>query len=136
MRLLVTGETGVLGRAFLPLAEAAGHKVRAPARAELDLFDPAAVAAVIRDVGAVLHLATRVQSLDMLRQPEAWHDNDRLRAEASANLVDGALAANVNDAARALLAALALASGIYNVCRDGERISNRRFAEATGWHRR
>ena len=45
MRLLVTGGTGVLGRAFLPLAEAEGHQVSAPGRAELDLFDPAAVAA-------------------------------------------------------------------------------------------
>ena len=25
-------------------------------------------------------------------------------------------------------------SGVYNVCRDGERVSNRRFAQATGWH--
>ena len=71
MRLLVTGGTGVLGRAFLPWAEAEGHRVSAPGRAELDL-----------------------------------------------------------------LAALAVPSGIYNVCRDGERVSNRRFAEAAGWRPR
>jgi len=40
---------------------------------------------------------------------------------------------HVNDAARALLAALTLPAGIYNVCRSGERVSNRRFAEAAGW---
>src|SRR5260370_225967 len=40
---------------------------------------------------------------------------------------------HAEDAGRALLAALAVPSGIYNVCRDGERVSNRRFAEATGW---
>jgi hypothetical protein len=34
------------------------------------------------------------------------------------------------------LAALTVPSGIYNVCRDGERVSNRRFAEATGWRPR
>jgi len=34
----------------------------------------------------------------------------------------------------ALLAALAVPSGIYNVCRDAERVSNRRFAKAAGWH--
>ena len=28
---------------------------------------------------------------------------------------------------------LGAATGVYNVCRDGERVSNRRFAEATGW---
>ncbi len=33
MRLLVTGGTGVLGRAFVPLAAAAGHQLTAPGRA-------------------------------------------------------------------------------------------------------
>jgi nucleoside-diphosphate-sugar epimerase len=40
---------------------------------------------------------------------------------------------NVTDAARALLAALTVPSGVYNVCRDGERISNQRFSDAAGW---
>ncbi len=213
MRLLITGGTGVLGRALRPLAEAAGHELRAPARAELDLFDPAAVAAAVHDADAVLHLATRIRPLGLVQQPEEWQDNDRLRGEASAILVDAALAArvavyvqptvtfvypsdravseetppgdvpailrsalaaerqaerfakagrrgvvlrlglldgpgtgndrpkpafgatlHVSDAGRALLAALTLASGIYNVCRDGQRVSNRRFSQATGWH--
>ena len=212
MRVLVTGGTGVLGRAFRPLAATAGHDVRAPGRAELDLFDPVAVASAVRDVNAVLHLATRIQPLARMQQPEAWRENDRLRAEASAILVDAALAADVKtyiqptvtfvypgdrpvseetpvgdvpvilrsalaaerqaarfakagrrgvvlrlglldgpgtgrdhpspglgatlhaeDAGHALLAALDVPSGVYNVCRDGERVSNRRFAEATGW---
>ena len=213
VRVLVTGGTGVLGRAFRPLAEAAGHDARAPGRAGLDLFDPVAVGAAVRNVDAVLHLATRIQPLDRMSQPEAWRENDRLRAEASAILVDAALAADVKtyvqptvtfvypgdrpvseetpvgdvpvilrsalaaerqaarfalagrrgvvlrlglldgpgsgkaypnpalgatlharDAGRALLAALDVPSGVYNVCRDGERVSNRRFAEAAGWH--
>ena len=58
MRVLVTGGTGVLGRAFRPLAATAGHDVRAPGRAELDLFDPVAVASAVRDVNAVLHQPT------------------------------------------------------------------------------
>jgi uncharacterized protein YbjT (DUF2867 family) len=95
VRLLVTGGTGVLGRAFRPLAEAEGHQVSAPGRAELDLFDPAAVGARMRGVDAVLHLATRIQPLEAMGQPEAWRENDRLRAEASAILVDAALAAEV-----------------------------------------
>lgn len=213
MRLFVTGGTGVLGQAFRPLAEAEGHQVLAPRRSELDLFDPVTVSAAVRDADAILHLATRILPLAMLAEPEAWHDNDRLRAEASAVLVDAALSADVKiyvqptvafvypagqpaaedtpagevmptlrsalaaerqtarfaaagrhgvvlrlglldgpgtghdqpnpglgatlhagDAGRALLAALAAPSGIYNVCRDGERISNRRFTAATGWH--
>ena len=212
MRILVTGGTGVLGRAFRPLAVAAGHDVRAPGHAELDLFDLAAVAAAVRDTDAVLHLATRIQALDTMQRPEAWRENDRLRAEASAILVDAAVPAGVKtfvqptvtfvypgdrpvseetpvpdvpvilrsalaaeqqaarfaraggrgvvlrlglldgpgtgkgqpnpalgatlhtgDACRALLAALDIASGIYNVCRDGERVSNHRFTAAAGW---
>ena len=40
---------------------------------------------------------------------------------------------HVTDAARALLAALTLPSGIYNVCRDGGRVSSERFTRAVGW---
>jgi nucleoside-diphosphate-sugar epimerase len=213
VHILVTGGAGVLGQAFVPLAEAEGHKVQAPGRAELDLFDPAQVGLAVRDVDAVLHLATRIQPLDKLDQPEAWAENDRLRAEASAILVDAALAADAEtyvqptvtfvypasqpaseetplgdvpailrsaltaerqaarfaaaarrgvvlrlglldgpgtghdqpnpalgatlhtqDAGRALLAALTVPSGVYNVCRDGELVSNQRFTAATGWH--
>jgi hypothetical protein len=32
------------------------------------------------------------------------------------------------------VAALAAPSGVYNVVRDGERVSNARFKQATGWH--
>jgi hypothetical protein len=41
---------------------------------------------------------------------------------------------HVSDAGRALLAALSLPSGIYNVCRNGERVSAERFTRAAGWH--
>ena len=41
---------------------------------------------------------------------------------------------HVADAGRALLSALSLPSGIYNVCRDGERVSTERFTRAAGWH--
>jgi nucleoside-diphosphate-sugar epimerase len=40
---------------------------------------------------------------------------------------------NVDDAGQALLAALEAPSGVYNVVRDGERVSNARFKLATGW---
>jgi nucleoside-diphosphate-sugar epimerase len=213
MRLLVTGMTGVLGRALRPLAEAGGYEIHAPSTSELDLFDRAAVAEAARGIDAVLHLATRIQALDQLDNPAAWSENDRLRADASRVLVDAALASevtvyvqptvafvyptdgpvsettsvgdvapifrsalaaeretsrfaragrrgvvlrfglldgpgtghdepvralgaslHVDDAARALLSALSLPSGIYNVCRDDERVSNRHFTRAAGWH--
>jgi nucleoside-diphosphate-sugar epimerase len=213
MRLLVTGGTGVLGRALRPHGEAAGHKLAMPTREELDLFDPSAVADAVRDVDGVLHLATRIRSLEQVSDPDAWRENDRLRADASRILVDAAIAAgaavyvqptvtfvypskgpvsedtpvrevlpilrsalaaeqqaerfaraggrgvvlrfglldgpgtwydqpmgdfgatlHISDAGRALLSALSLPSGIYNVCRDGERVSAERFTRAAGWH--
>ena len=205
----------MLGRALLPLTTAAGHKVKAPTSSELDLFDPAAVGDACRDVDAILRLATRIRPLAELDKPEAWRDNDRLRADASRILVDAALAhavdvyvqptvtfvypqdqpatectaisevspilrsalvaaqqtarfaaggrrgialrfglldgpatgheqpvpslgatLHVQDAAHALIAALAIPSGIYNVCRDGERVSNARFSMTAEWRPR
>ncbi len=43
---------------------------------------------------------------------------------------------HVDDAASALLAALSVPSGIYNVSRDGERVSNERFKRTAGWRPR
>jgi nucleoside-diphosphate-sugar epimerase len=40
---------------------------------------------------------------------------------------------HVADAGRALAAALGLPTGIYNVCRDRDHVSNERFKEASGW---
>jgi nucleoside-diphosphate-sugar epimerase len=212
MRLLITGGTGVLGRALRPLAAAEGHELEMPGREELDLFDPTAVAEGVRGVDGVLHLATRIRTLDQISDAGAWRENDRLRAEASRIIVDAAIDAgaavyvqptvtfvyptdgrvsedtpvgevlpilrsalvaeeqtdrfaraggrgvvlrlglldgpgtwydepmrdfgatlHVEDAARALLSALSLPSGIYNVCRDGERVSAERFTRAAGW---
>src|SRR5687767_1847754 len=93
MRLLITGGTGVLGRALRPVAEAAGHELAMPRREELDLFDPVAVTDAVRGVDGVLHLATRIRSLDQISDLDAWLENDRLRADASRILVDAALTA-------------------------------------------
>ena len=213
MRLLVTGGTGVLGRAFRPVAEDAGHELAMPEHEELDLFDHFAVGEAMRDVDGVLHLATRIRSIEQISDPDAWRENDRLRADASRILVDAAIAADaevyvqptvtfvyppdepasedtpvrevlpilrsalaaeeqtqrfaraggrgvvlrlglldgpgtwfdepmgdfgatlhVSDAGRALLSALSLPSGTYNVCRGGERVSTERFTQAAGWH--
>lgn len=215
MRLFITGGTGALGRPFVLAAHAAGHDVFAPARSALDLFDPNAILEAVRQIDAILHLATRIRPLELIRQPDEWIENDLLRAEASRLLVDAALATNVEvyvqptvtflyprhvavdeetpigevhetlrsalaaereterfalsgrrgvvlrfglldgpgtwyegpnprfgatlhveDAAYALLAALSVPSGTYNVCRDGERVSNRRFSGVAGWRPR
>ena len=93
MRLFATGGTGVLGRALRPFAEAAGHELAMPRHEQLDLFDPSAVTDAVRKVDGVLHLATRIRSLEQVSDPDAWRENDRLRADASRTLVDAAIAA-------------------------------------------
>ena len=193
MRVLVTGGSGVLGRALLPLLAEAGHDVSAPRREELDLLDARAVAGAVAGRDAVYHLASRIPPPERRRDREAWRENDRLRRDASRLLVDAALAGetetyvqpslaylsstpprdvpphlesalaaereaarfaaagrrgvvlrlglldgpgtdhdrpspaaaatlHVADAGRALLAALDLPSGVYDVAREGERL--------------
>ena len=68
-----------------------------------------------------------VLRLGLLDGPGTGHDQPNPALGASLH---------TEDAGRALLAALTVPSGIYNVCRDGERVSSRRFAEATGWRPR
>lgn len=213
MRVFVTGGSGVLGQAVLPRLKAAGHAAVAPATGALDLFDPAAVAEALAaaDAEAIMHLATRIPPEERMGEPEAWAENDRLRAEASVVLVDAAIAGEVgtyvvptitfvyppgpadeetpigeqpfflesalaaeaeaarfagagrtgvvlrlgllygpgtgsdepnpmfgatlqiDDAGAALLAALELPSGIYNVVDDGGDVAAERFQTATGW---
>ena len=68
----------MLGRALRPLAEAAGHEFAMPRHEELDLFDSSAVADAVRGIDGVLHLATRIRSLDQVSDADAWRENDRL----------------------------------------------------------
>lgn len=215
MKILVTGGSGVLGRASIPHLEDGGHQVVAPERDALDLFDQKAVRTAMNGFDAVFHLATRIPPRERLGDPEAWIETDRLRREATSVLVVAARAADVElfvypsvafvyppsgpvdestplgempanirstvdaerhvarfaesgrrgvalrfgnfygpgtrlarpadvwasfgatvrieDAGAALVAALGVPSGIYNVVNDGERVSNARFKRATGW---
>jgi nucleoside-diphosphate-sugar epimerase len=211
MRILVTGGSGVLGRATIPLLRAESHDVLAPTQAELDLFDAEAATEAVADTDAVLHLATRIPPENPREHSEAWLENDRLRIEAPHLLVEAGLSSelaiyiqptvtfvypdgpvdedtpigdvpaflrsglvaeqetirfaasgrigvvlrlgllygagtrlddpndyygatlHVDDAGRALVASLEVPTGIYNVCRDGERVSNARFKEVSGW---
>jgi dTDP-4-dehydrorhamnose reductase len=88
MRLLVTGAAGMLGTDVVAAA-ATGHDVVALARADLDIADPHAVRAAVRDVNpdAVINCA-------------AWTDVDGAEAdEARATLVNGDGAGHVAAAA-------------------------------------
>jgi nucleoside-diphosphate-sugar epimerase len=216
MRILMTGGSGVLGRASMPLLRQAGHQVDAPRHDQLDLYDPRAITAAARGTDAILHLASNTPPPEARGTRDAWAANDRLRRDATGLLVDVALTTGVEcfvfpslafiyppagpvdestplpedgyeiarsavdgehhvdrfsasggrgvvlrlgmlygpgtdsdtsaepyralgatlaiaDAGRAIAAALQAPAGIYNVVRDGERVSNARFKKATGW---
>ena len=80
-----------------------------------------------RETGRFTHAGRRgvVLRLGLLDGPGTGH---------GAPVTNFGATLHVADAACALLSALELAPGIYNVCRDGEYVSNRRFTEAAGWH--
>src|SRR5918911_3648542 len=87
MRLLVTGAAVMLGTDLV--AAAAGHDVIALARADLDVTDPAAVAAAIDGARP-----------DVVINCAAWTDVDGAEAdEAAATAVNGAGAGHVAGAA-------------------------------------
>ena len=107
MKIFLTGATGVLGRSCVPRLVAAGHDVRAGCRRDdaaaalaaagvepvrVDLFDPAAVMVAVGGSEAVLHLATNVPPLRKAARPKGWAMHDRLRVDATRNLVVAAIA--------------------------------------------
>lgn len=107
MKIFVAGGTGVVGTRAVPALVAAGHHVTAVARNEgkaelvrsmgampvvVDLFDAVAVKAAVEGHEAVVNLATSIPPMTKAARPKAWDMNERLRREASNNLVDAALA--------------------------------------------
>lgn len=110
MKVFVAGATGVLGRATVPRLIAAGHEVRGVARTPdkaeqlrtqgaepvtVDLFDPAAVRAVVDGCQAVVHMATSIPPLQKGWKGAAWATNDRLRREGTRILADASRDAGV-----------------------------------------
>lgn len=111
MKVFLTGATGVVGRLTVPELVAAGHDVRAVSRrpdasaalravgaepVALDLFDPAAVSGAVAGSDAVVHLATNVPPLRRAARPSGWDGHNRLRVEATTNLVAAARAAGAH----------------------------------------
>jgi nucleoside-diphosphate-sugar epimerase len=105
MRIFVTGSTGVIGRRAVPLLIAAGHEVTALVhspgkRKELERIGAKAVTADLANLESlvralqgqevVVNLATHIPSTMLMFVPAAWHENDRIRREGSANLVSAA----------------------------------------------
>jgi dihydroflavonol-4-reductase len=120
VNLLVTGGTGFLGSALLPLLAARGHRLRVLARGDAaaaervgaevvraGLDDRAAVQAALRGVEAVYHLAGQV-SFDG-RDPSALY---QLHVQGTRTLLEDAAAAGVG---RAVLAST---SGTIAISRE------------------
>jgi len=108
--VLFTGATGVIGREAIPHLLAAGHDVLGVSRSagdrawlesigatglEVDLFDPASVGPAVSGVDAVAHFATAIPPRAQMPKLDAWQMNDRLRTEATAILVDAAVAKGI-----------------------------------------
>ncbi len=112
MKVFVTGATGVVGRRAVPLLVQAGHEVTAVARTaekaaalekagarpvQVDLFDADGARRAVAGHDAVVNLATHIpRSTTAMMLPWSWRENDRIRREASAVLVDAALAAGAS----------------------------------------
>ncbi len=111
MKTFLTGATGVVGRSLVPRLVAAGHDVRAVCRRDdaaaalaaagaepvrVDLFDPDAVMDAVVGSEAVLHLATNVPPLRKAVRPKGWAMHDRLRVDATRNLVAAAIASGAS----------------------------------------
>src|SRR5689334_10620950 len=110
-KVLVTGATGVVGRRLVPILLRNGHRVivlarpserrqgleRAGATAvDADLFDVPSLRRATEGCEVVVDLATHMPtSSTQMMHLSAWKENDRVRKEGSANLVDAALAEGV-----------------------------------------
>lgn len=112
MRIFITGATGVIGRRVVPLLVDRGHRVTAAGRTpekravlekqgatavDVDLLDPRSLRRSLAGSDAVINLASHMpSSATRMLFRWSWRENDRLRREGSAALVDAALAAGVS----------------------------------------
>ncbi|MGH8622578.1 MAG: NAD-dependent epimerase/dehydratase family protein, partial [Burkholderiales bacterium] len=110
MKCFVTGGTGAIGSHAVPALIAAGHTVTAVARSpdkaaklsdqgaapvRVSIFDRVALAEAMAGHAAVVNLATAIPPMTKFMRTSAWRDNDRVRTEGSAAIVDAALEAGV-----------------------------------------
>jgi nucleoside-diphosphate-sugar epimerase len=111
MQIFVSGATGVIGRRVVPMLVQRGHQVtavgRSPAKraslerqgaaaVDVDSFDPKSLRRVLGGHDAVINLATHMpSSATRMLFRWSWRENDRIRREGSAALVNAAIGAGV-----------------------------------------
>ena len=95
MKVFVIGASGVLGREALPRLRAAGHEVGVLDRHTTSMFDVEQLTAALTGYDAVITLATRIPLSAKAVFARAWAENDRIRTEGSAAVVEAATRAGV-----------------------------------------
>jgi nucleoside-diphosphate-sugar epimerase len=95
MKIFVAGGTGVIGIPTVRALSAHGHDLTVARRADVDIFDRHAVAIAVAGHDAVVNLLTAIPPLAKASRKKAWAMNERLRRDASRNLVDAAQASTV-----------------------------------------
>ncbi|MFS8096438.1 NAD(P)-dependent oxidoreductase [Lentzea alba] len=95
MKVFVIGASGVLGREAVPLLRAAGHEVGVLDRHATSMFDVDQLTAALTGYDAVVNLATRIPLSMKAVMASTWAENDRIRTDGSAALVEAALRAGV-----------------------------------------
>jgi nucleoside-diphosphate-sugar epimerase len=111
MKVFVTGGTGAIGGHTVPALIGDGHMVTALARTpekagvlerqgarpvSVSIFDRSALAVVLRGHDAVVNLTSAIPPMAQFMRASAWRDNDRVRREGSAAIVDAAITAGVD----------------------------------------
>ncbi|MBI4820314.1 MAG: NAD(P)-dependent oxidoreductase [Deltaproteobacteria bacterium] len=113
MRVVLTGATGVAGRAIARELKRRGIEVstfaRGKERAErlravgvtaidVDFLECSSsqLSAAVENASAVIHAATRIPPIKEMRKRSAWAENEALRAEGARRLVLACLAAGVS----------------------------------------
>ncbi|HEX4204436.1 MAG TPA: NAD-dependent epimerase/dehydratase family protein [Ktedonobacteraceae bacterium] len=112
MNIFVTGATGVLGKAVIPLLRASSHHVYAASRSEkntaviralgaepvaADLFESSSLTKALEATKAttIVHLATKIPPTMRMGRVASWQENDHIRRDGTRALVDAALATGV-----------------------------------------
>jgi nucleoside-diphosphate-sugar epimerase len=110
MRVFVLGGTGAIGGHVIPALVGHGHTVtalaRTPAKAatlaaqgattvSVSIFNPSALAAVFAGQDAVVNLTSAIPPMTRFVRASTWRDNDRVRTQGSAAVVDAAIDAGV-----------------------------------------